>query len=149
MKYIIKEVPDSEMIVISEDHDIPDIKKLMNILDLENNIRFVGYTSTPEIYFKQSSLHVFPSIVEAFPMVLSEIKIYGIPSILIGIDYLSTSNEGVIIVYDDSPEIIAKYAINILNNDEYRKKLGKEARKSMKKFNNLSSSNLKSFKDKI
>ena len=136
MKYIIKEVPDSEMIVISDDHDIPNIKKLVSILDLKNNIRFVGYTSTPEIYFKHSSLHIFPTIVEAFPMVLSEIKIYGIPSILIGIDYLSTSNEGVIIVYDDSPEIIAKYAINILNNDEYRKKLGKEARKSMKKFNN-------------
>ena len=69
-------------------------------------------------------------------MVLSETKIYGIPNILMGIDYVSTSKGGVLIVYDDNPETAAKYAINILNNDKYRKKLGKEARKSMKKFNN-------------
>lgn len=136
MKYIIKEIPDSEMIVISDDNDIPYIKKLVNFLDLKNNIKFVGYTSTPEIYFKDASLHIFPTIAEAFPMVLSETKIYGIPNILMGIDYVSTSKGGVLIVYDDNPETAAKYAINILNNDKYRKKLGKEARKSMKKFNN-------------
>ena len=136
MKYIIKEVPDSEMIVISDDKDIPYIKKLVSFLGLKNNIKFVGYTSTPEIYFKNASLHIFPTIAEAFPMVLSETKIYGIPSILMGIDYVSTSKEGVVILYDDNPETVAKYAINILNNDKYRKKLGKEARQSMKKFNN-------------
>ena len=100
------------------------------------NIKFVGYTSTPEIYFKDASLHIFPTIAEAFPMVLSETKIYGIPNILVGIDYVSASKEGVVIVYDDNPKIIAKYAINILNNFEYKKTLGKKARRSMKIFNN-------------
>ena len=71
------------------------------------NIKFVGYTSTPEIYFKDASLHIFPTIAEAFPMVLSETKIYGIPNILVGIDYVSASKEGVVIVYDDNPKIIA------------------------------------------
>lgn len=136
MNFILKEIPDSEMIIISDDKDIIDMKYLVNLLKIQNNIKFVGYTSTPEIYFKDASLHIFPTIAEAFPMVLSETKIYGIPTILVGIDYVSASNEGVVIIYDDNPETIAKHAINILNNQKYKKKLAKKARISMKKFNN-------------
>ena len=69
-------------------------------------------------------------------MVLSETKMYGIPNILVGIDYVSNIKGGSIIIYDDNPESIAKYAINILNNEEYKKKLSKEARRRMKKYNN-------------
>ena len=136
MKYIIKENSQSQMIIISKDNGLSNLKKIIESLNLGKNIKFTGYTNTPEIYFKNSSLHIFPSISEAFPMVLSETKLYGIPSILIGLDYVSTAKEGNIIIYDDRPEIIGKFAINILNNDEYRKKFGKSARRSMKKFNN-------------
>lgn len=136
MKYIIKEIFESQMIIISDDKEIEDLRKLIKFLLLENNIKFAGYTSTPEIFFKNASLHIFPSIAEAFPMVLSEVKIYGIPSILLGIDYISTSKNGVIIIYDESPQTISKVAIKILKDYKYRKYLGKEARKSMKKYNN-------------
>jgi hypothetical protein len=124
------------MIILSDNTEIDELKSLIKTEKLDNNIKFVGYSTNPEIYFNNVSLHIFPSIAEAFPMVLSETKIYGIPSILVGIDYVTTIKEGVIIVYDEKPETIANYAIKILNNIEYRKKIGKRARKSMKKFNN-------------
>ena len=108
----------------------------INYLNLTNNIKLSGYTSTPEIYFKNASLHIFPSISEAFPMVLSETKIFGIPTILIGLDYITLAKEGTIIIYEDNPKIIAEEAIKVLNNKKYKLKLGREARKSMKKFNN-------------
>ena len=136
MKFIIKEILDSQMIIISDDNNIDNLKNLIKTLYIEKNIKFVGYTSTPEIYFKDASLHIFPSIAEAFPMVLSETKIYGIPNIVLGIDYVSTVKEGVIIIYDEKPETIAKFAIKILKDISFRKKLGKNARRSMKKFNN-------------
>ena len=104
--------------------------------NLEKYINFIGFTSTPEIYFKNSSLHLFPSISECFPMVLCETKIYGIPNILIGLDYVKMAKGGTVILYDDSPESISRESINILKNIDYRKKLGKEARKSMKQFKN-------------
>jgi hypothetical protein len=69
-------------------------------------------------------------------MVLSETKIYGIPNIIIGLDYIFNAKGGTIIIYDDLPESLAKTAIKIIFEREYRKKLGKEARKGMKKFNN-------------
>jgi glycosyltransferase involved in cell wall biosynthesis len=136
MKYIVKEIPDCKMNIVSKVFLYDPLKKLVNKLKLSNFIKFLGYSSKPEIHFKNASLHIFPSISEAFPMVLSETKIYGIPNILIGLDYLSLSRGGTIIVYDDNPVSIAKEAIKILKNYTYRKKLGKEARESMKQFRN-------------
>jgi glycosyltransferase involved in cell wall biosynthesis len=136
MKYIIQEIPDCELKIITDLSDIDYLQNLKQKLNLEKHINFIGFTSTPEIYFKNSSLHLFPSISECFPMVLCETKIYGIPNILIGLDYVKMAKGGTIILYDDSPESISRESIYILKNSYYRKKLGKEARKSMKKFKN-------------
>ena len=136
MKYIVKEIPDCEMKIISNLYRVDYLLNLAEELDLSKNIKFVGFTLKPELYYKNASLHIFSSIIECFPMVLSETKIYGIPTIIVGIDYVSTAKGGVININDDNPDNIAKEAIKILKNDKYRKKLGKEARESMKKFQN-------------
>ena len=130
MKKIIEEIPKCEMNIVS----FPEWKyvRLIYSLSLEEKVRFVGYKENIEIYLKNSSLHILPSLSEAYPMVLSETKIFGIPSIICGLDYLALAKEGTVIIYDDNPITIAKEAIKILRDDLYRKKLGKEARNSMK-----------------
>jgi glycosyltransferase involved in cell wall biosynthesis len=136
MKYIVDEIHDSEMKIISDTNGLGDLVNLVKKLKLENNVKFVGYTSNPEIYFKNASLHIFPSSTESFGLSLCETKIYGIPNILTGIDYVLPSEGGVINIYNDNPRNIAKEAIKILKNDKYRKELGNEARHSMRKFKN-------------
>ena len=136
MEYIIQEFPESEMLIISDLTGILRHEILVNNLKLFNIIKFVGYTVSPEIYFKNTSLILFPSISEAFPLVMCETKIYGIPNILMGLDYTSISEGGTIIIYDETPESFAKVSIFLLKKESYRNKLGKNARKSMKKFNN-------------
>ena len=136
MNYIVKEVPESKMFIISDLHGAEYLMNLINKLNLKNSIKFVGFTLKPEVYFKNASLHIFPTIIECFPMVLSETKAYGIPSIITGIDYVSAAKGGVININNDDPKKIAKESIKILKNLDYRKKLGKIARKSMKKFKN-------------
>jgi glycosyltransferase involved in cell wall biosynthesis len=105
-------------------------------LNLENYINFIEYSSNPEIYFKNISLHIFPTISESFGLVMCEAKIYGITTILVGLDYVYLSDGGIINVYDDTAESISIQAIKILNNTKSREKFGNEARKSMKIFNN-------------
>lgn len=136
MKHIINKIPDCEMKIISNSSNIQELKNLVKKINLNNNIKFVGYINEPSIYYQNASLHIFPTLAEAFPSVLSETLIYGIPNILTGLDYVSTSKGGTVIIYDDSPISIAKVAIKILKNKTYRKKLGKEARNNMKKFRN-------------
>ena len=135
MKFIIKEVPDSQLNIISMSKPAK-LKELINSLNLGENVNFSPFTLSPALYFKNASLHFFPTIHESFGLVLCETKIYGIPNILLGLNYVSIAKGGTIIIYDDKPESLAYEAIKILKNKRYRKKLGKEARKSMKKFNN-------------
>ena len=136
MKYIVNEIHDSKMKIISDSTNLGNLKILVKKLNLENNIKFVGYTSKPELFFKNASLHLFPSSTESFGLALCETKIYGIPNIITGIDYISPAKGGVINIYNDNPKNIAKEAIKILKNAEYRKKLGIQARQSMSKFKN-------------
>ena len=134
MEYIMMENSICKMKIISNiNYDLQN--KIYN-LNLEENIEFIGFTLIPEIYFKNASLHIFPSISESFGLVLSETKIYGIPNILVGLDYVQISKGGTIIIYDDSPESIAKESLKIMNDENYAKFLGKEARISMQKLNN-------------
>ena len=124
------------MLIISKIKGISFLINLVKKLNIKNNIKFVGYTNKPETFFKNASLHINPSICESFSMVLCETKMYGIPNILLGIDYVSAGKGGIINIYDDKPETIAKEAIKILNNYTYRQELGKSAIKSMKAFRN-------------
>ena len=136
MEYIVKEIPESQMIIISNLTNIIFLKNFINNLVLKNNIKFYDYISNPEIYFENVCLHFFTSISESFGLVLSETKIYGIPNILLGLDYISIKKGGIIIIYDDSAESIAKETFKILLNIQNRKNLGYEARISMKHFKN-------------
>ena len=136
MEYIINEIPQCKMLIISEFKGLNKLINLIDNLNLKNNIIFNGYTSMPEIYFKNISLNIFPSISEAFPMVICETEIYGIPNIIIGIDYITVTEKGIEIIYDDIPEVLAIKSMNLLKNYEYRKILGIEGRKNMKRFNN-------------
>ena len=134
MKFILQEIPECIMNIISFPYK--NLEDSINYLNLKASIKISGFQKNPESYLKNSSLHIFPSLSEAYPMTLGEVKIFGIPSILCGLDYTILSEGGTVIIYDDNPETIAKEAIRILKDDKYRKRLGKEARESMKKYKN-------------
>ena len=136
MEYIINQVPKCELKIISNITGTDDLFFLMNNINLEKSIKFVGYSSIPEKYFTEASIHIFPTISESFGLALAETKLFGIPNILVGLDYVLIAEEGTVIVYDDTPEQIAYESILILKNINYKKNLGKLARKSMKSFNN-------------
>ena len=135
MEFIIKVIK-CQMDIISDTTHIGKLINLVNNLNLNKNIKFIGYNKNPEIFLRNASLIIVPSISEAFPMVIIESKIFGLPNILLGLDYLTIAKGGTVIIYDDTPESISKEAIKILKNQKYKEILGKEARNSMEKFNN-------------
>ena len=134
MKVILKDIPNCEMNIVSAHNN--HYQRLIEKLNLNEHVRFVGFKKKVETYFKNSSLHIMPSLAEAYPLVLGEAKIFGVPTILCGLDYISLAKGGNIIIYDDNPIIIAKEAIKILKDDKYRLLLGKKARESMKNHSN-------------
>ena len=134
MEKIIKVIPECKMNIVSKPNDI--YVRLIKKLNLSDHVRFVGFHKNVEQYFKNSSLHILPSLGESYAMVLSEAKIFGVPSIICGLDYLALAKGGTVIIYDDNPETIAKEAIKILSDYKYRIKLGQDSRLSMKRHTN-------------
>ena len=130
MPNILTEIPDAEMKIIA--YKNKHFKNMIKNLKLENNVKITGYQKNIENYLQNASSHIFPSKCESYPMALGETKIFGIPSIICGLDFLALSKGGTVIIYDDNPDTIAKEAIKILKDDKYRKQLGKEARESMR-----------------
>ena len=121
MEYIMLDYLNVELLIISDLTRTEHLQNLVRNLNLDNYIKFIGYNKNPELYFKNASLNFFPSISEAFPMVLIETKLFGIPSILMGLDYLTISKGGTTIIFDDTPESLAQVALEILNNRLNRK----------------------------
>jgi glycosyltransferase involved in cell wall biosynthesis len=136
IEYIIQEIPECEMKILSELKNVDRLSKIIDALNLKYNVKFYGYTSIPEIFFKKVSFHIFPSLSESFGLALCETKIYSIPNIILGLDYISIYKGGTLNIYDDRVESIAQEAIKILTNGNYRKILGKSARKSMQMIDN-------------
>ena len=118
MESIVKEVPDCVKNIIS----LPDprLENLINTLRLDRNIKFIGFLKDPSTFYKNSSLHIMPSLTESYAMILAEAKAFGIPSIICGLDYLTLAKGGTVFLYDNEPEVIAKEAIKILKNNTYR-----------------------------
>ena len=119
LEYIKNEIPDVKLIIISKLTGIKYLQDIITNLNLENNVIFGKYSSDPSIYYKNASLHFLPSISEGYPL-----------------DYISLAKNGTIIIYDDTPESLAKISLKILKKRIFKKKLSKIARLSMKKFDN-------------
>ena len=135
MKYIVQKIPEAKLFIVSYG-ELANLKQLVEELNIEKNVIFAGYRVNLSDILKNSSLNLFLSYAEAFPNVLSESKIYGVPTILLGMEYMTLFKDGTVLVKNDFPETIADAAIKILKDEKYRKKLGKEARKSVAKIKN-------------
>ena len=138
MKNIIEKEPEAKLYIVGIGNNTYDnyLKKLTDKLGLTKNIIFKKLTNNPLQYYKNSSIFLLTSIFEGCPMTLSESKLYGLPSIVVGMSYLSSAKNGVININDDDPKIIANEIINLLNKKEYRELEGKKARQSINDFQN-------------
>ena len=136
MALIIKEVPDAKLYLVSSDSKSEENNKLINELNLKDNIIFTPFTIDIQKYFLSSSVFFFPSITEAFPMALNEAKAYGLPCVGFNVEYSFPYKKGVIKVKMFDYEGLAKEVIKLLKNYDYRVRKGKEARESLDMFNN-------------
>ena len=127
MEYIILEKSNFEPLIISDLTRTENLQNLIIHVNIYESIIFYVYifivwyeiikrfNKNPEL-FKNSTLHFFPSIYESFQMVIIKTKLFIIPIILLGLDYVSISKGATAIIYDDTPESLARISLKILNN---------------------------------
>lgn len=119
--------------------DIIKYEFLAKKLDISNYVKFTGYLDGEKkwLYYKAADIFIFPSIAkhEIFGNVNIEASIFGLPIIatdLKAIQGIVKNNYNGILFEKGNSEILAKNIISLLNSEELRSYLGKNARKIVK-----------------
>ena len=136
MNLIVKEIPDAKLYFISSDSRIEFIRDLIKKLNITENVEIIPYIENVSQYFLKSSVLLYPSLSESFPMVMNEGKAHGLPIVAFNVSYSPPYQKGVIIVDMLNYKKMAEEAIKLLNNYDYRKKMGMEAKLSLKDYSN-------------
>ena len=136
MQYIVREVPDAKLSLFSSDSRVQFLKNLTRDLNLTKNIIFHSNTYNITQLFYNSSVHMYTSLSEAFPMALIEGKAHGMPVVGFNVPYSNPYQQGFIGVELFDVKGLARETIKLLKDYNYRKKKGEEAKKSLDMFKN-------------
>lgn len=135
---IVKKVSDAKLFMIGsgDSYEEEYVRQKIKELKIENNCKLLGYQTNIEKYFQEASVHLFTSSFEGFPMILGEVKSYGIPTVMFDLPYLEMvkDNMGLITVPQGDIDSLSNAVVELLENDEYRVKLGIEAKNSLDKY---------------
>ena len=134
MDIIVKEVPDAKLYLVSSDSRVQFLKNLTRDLNLTKSVIFKGGTFNLTQLFLNSSVHMYTSLSEAFPMALIEGKAHGMPVVGFEVPYSNPYQQGFIGVELFDVEGLARETIKLLKDYDYRKRKGAEAKKSLDMF---------------
>ena len=135
MSYIIKDIPDSNLILATSDTNMRGIENYAKSLNISKHIIIKYFPNITEI-FLNSSVLMFTSLSEAFPMAMNEGKAHGLPVVAFDIPFSIPYQSGVITVPQLNCEALANETTKLLRDYNYRKKKGEEAKLSLHQFNN-------------
>ena len=136
MPYIIKEVPDAILNIVSSNSNINFLKDYAKELNVTNNIIFNRFIENISEVFWNSSVFMYTSLSEAFPMAMNEAKAHGLPIVAFNVQYSIPYQSGVINVDMLDCEALANETIKLLKDYDYRKKMGDKAKLSLNQFSN-------------
>lgn len=139
MRDVIKVYPKAKLkLVGSKDREYEYNLLVDNIrrYNLENNIEICGYHKIVDDFYKVADVFLFTSSYESFSQVIIESKQWGLPMVMYEIPWLelTRSGRGYMAVSQGDTVAAANAIIKLLDDVEYRKKMGEEARKSVEEF---------------
>ncbi|CAL6075605.1 Glycosyl_transferases group 1 family protein [Hexamita inflata] len=111
-------------------------QKVARECGVTNNVQFLGYQQDVQKYLQNASVLIMTSQFEGFPMIVAEAKAYGIPIVLMKMEYCEITKQGVIQVEKNDIDVMSNEINKLLNSLEYRRTKGKEGRESLKMFDN-------------
>jgi glycosyltransferase involved in cell wall biosynthesis len=116
-----------------------ELKKLVKKLNIEENVKFLGFISGNEkySYYKSTDLCVVPSFYETFGIVCLEAMACGKPVVASnvgGIPYVVEDGKTGLLFECGNANDLAEKVIILLKNKEMREKMGKEGREKAKEF---------------
>ncbi|MFX1395062.1 MAG: glycosyltransferase family 4 protein [Promethearchaeota archaeon] len=132
MTYVIKEIPDTHLILTGSGPFLNDYKNLAKSLGIQKNTTFLGFLGDKELvkYYASSDIFVLPSVLEGFGQVLLEAMASGTPVICTNKPPMSEIiGDGGLTFEEDDSEDLAQKIIYLLRNRDILARLKQNALK--------------------
>ena len=141
MPRIIKEVPDTELVFVGSGRMRTELEKLSKKLTVEKYVKFAGFVEEglKPLYYKAADVFCLPSTMstESFGIVNLEAMACGIPIVASKIggipDVVKDGENGLLVPPKDS-EALADAIIYLLEKEDAREKMGKNAREKVEDY---------------
>ena len=134
MKIVAKEVPNARLMLVGDGPDRHGIERLVDQLDLNENVLMTGYRSDVSRILKCSDTLVLCSSTESAPLTVLEALSTGLPVIAThvgGVPEIVEDNVNGFLVEPKHPEGIAERILQLNNDKPLREKLGEGARNTI------------------
>ena len=137
---VIKVHPQAKFVIVGKDKSIDRLKQLCSDLDVEQNFEFAGWQSQTDLlsYYQRATVFVMPSLTEALGVTFLEAMAAGVPVIgtnVGGIPEIIEHSINGLLVRVESPFSITEAIIQLLADEQLRKRLTDNARNTLNKFN--------------
>ena len=139
MKEVVKYIPDAKMNVVANPTDRQLFEKVQADIKanfLEKNIELCGFHLNVKPFFESADVMLMTSVVEGFPYIVIEDKLYQLPLVCYELPYLEffRDGKGYISVRQYDRQAAAMAIVKILTDDDLRCKMSVEARESIQQF---------------
>lgn len=129
----------SSELIVAGDGDIEEARKLVESLNLQNQVKFLGWidSQTRDKLLADIDVFVLPSYNEGLPMALLEAMGWGLPAIVTpvgGIPELVSSTDNGLLVTPGDIQQLSKAMQELIENKPLRVSLGNAARQSVIPF---------------
>ncbi|MCX8178928.1 MAG: GT4 family glycosyltransferase PelF [Candidatus Aenigmarchaeota archaeon] len=138
---IKKEISDIKLYIVGkgENDYLIKLKKMIKKMNLEKNIKFLGFIEDKKLnkVYSMTDIFVFPSLVEGFGLVLLEAMTKGKPIVATnigGVNEVIINGRDGILVEPKKPKKMAEAIIKLINDDKLYNKFSQNAIKSVKNF---------------
>jgi len=137
MRYVIKELPDVQLILTGKGPLLQSHKNLSKSLNIQNNTTFLGFVSDKELaqYYATSDIFVFPSELEGFGQVILESLASGTPVICSDVPPMAEiiENAGLTFKLND-PKDLSDKIIQLFKDKNLYNELKKNTLRVAKKY---------------
>ena len=127
-----------KLVIIGEGEEKKNLLKLAKKINVFKSIIFMGVIKKIDIWYKKAGIFILPSRYEGMPNVIIEAmqsKTAIIGSNIPGIRYFIKNRSNGVIFKNNNENSLIKMINLLINNSNLRKKLAKNGKKSISKYN--------------
>jgi L-malate glycosyltransferase len=137
VKIAVSEIPVIRVVIIGDGPLRDELQQLACELGIERNVNFAGFQNDIENWLRKSKIFVLTSDSEGLSLSMMEAMMCGLPAIVSDVGDLADLVENGVngyLVPRRSPQMLAKYLVELLSDSQKLKTFSAEAYKSALKY---------------